>query len=104
VDAAACVVTARVADVGEGRTTLQVTPDAPVAGRRGEEVADVVARTGGVMVTDGEASRVVEALRAGRGADRTPELRHPMRSLWWMLPFALCLAGEWWLRRRGGLR
>lgn len=28
---------------------------------------------------------------------------HPMRSLWWLVPFALLLSGEWWLRRRRGL-
>lgn len=28
---------------------------------------------------------------------------HPMRSLWWLLPFALLLSAEWWLRRRRGL-
>ncbi len=28
---------------------------------------------------------------------------HPMRSPWWIVPFALALAGEWWLRRRRGL-
>lgn len=28
---------------------------------------------------------------------------HPMRSLWWLLPFALLLSSEWWLRRRRGL-
>jgi hypothetical protein len=27
----------------------------------------------------------------------------PMRSAWWLPPFALALAGEWWLRRRRGL-
>jgi hypothetical protein len=26
----------------------------------------------------------------------------PMRSAWWLPPFALALAGEWWLRRRRG--
>jgi len=30
--------------------------------------------------------------------------RHPMRSAWWMLPFAACLSAEWWMRRRRGLR
>jgi hypothetical protein len=30
--------------------------------------------------------------------------RRPMRSLWWFAPFAVCLGGEWWLRRRRGLR
>jgi hypothetical protein len=29
---------------------------------------------------------------------------HPMRSPWWILPFASVLCAEWWLRRRSGLR
>lgn len=29
---------------------------------------------------------------------------HPMRSPWWILPFSLFLAAEWFLRRRRGLR
>lgn len=28
---------------------------------------------------------------------------HPMRSLWWLMPFGLLLSAEWWLRRRRGL-
>ena len=28
---------------------------------------------------------------------------HPMRSPWWIVPFALALAAEWWMRRRRGL-
>ena len=28
---------------------------------------------------------------------------HPMRSAWWIVPFALVLAAEWWIRRRQGL-
>jgi len=31
-------------------------------------------------------------------------VRRPMRSPWWMLPFAACLAADWWHRRRRGLR
>ncbi len=27
---------------------------------------------------------------------------HPMRSAWWIVPFALLLGAEWWLRRRTG--
>jgi hypothetical protein len=27
---------------------------------------------------------------------------HPMRSAWWIVPFALALGAEWWLRRRRG--
>jgi hypothetical protein len=42
-----------------------------------------------------------------RGAVRSPRVslvRHPMRSVWWIVPFAGCLSAEWWLRRRRGLR
>jgi hypothetical protein len=28
---------------------------------------------------------------------------HPLRAAWWILPFALLLGFEWWLRRRTGL-
>ncbi len=28
---------------------------------------------------------------------------HPMRSPWWIVPFSLLLAAEWWMRRRRGL-
>jgi hypothetical protein len=104
VSASTCVVTARVAEVGEGRADIRVTPDAPVGGRTGEGLPEVVARTGGMLVTEREVSRVIDALGAGRAADRVPEMRHPMRSFWWMFPFVACLAGEWWLCRRGGLR
>jgi len=27
----------------------------------------------------------------------------PMREWWWILPFALALSAEWWLRRKSGL-
>ena len=35
---------------------------------------------------------------------RTTLVRHPMRSVWWIVPFAACLSVEWWQRRRRGLR
>lgn len=36
--------------------------------------------------------------------DITPRMStwHPMRSAWWIVPFALLLSTEWWLRRRRG--
>jgi hypothetical protein len=40
--------------------------------------------------------------RALEPAQRT-QIWHPMRSGWWILPFALLLGAEWWLRRRKGL-
>jgi hypothetical protein len=43
-------------------------------------------------------------IRRSIGPLRVPIVRYPMRSAWWMLPFAVCLSGEWWMRRRRGLR
>jgi hypothetical protein len=51
--------------------------------------------------------RIPELEHFVRGAITTPptlQTRHPMRSAWWMLPFAVCLSAEWWMRRRRGLR
>lgn len=59
------------------------------------------AARGGVVATPAEIDRVV---RAARRADRPAEPVFPMRSLWWLIPFAGCLGGEWLLRRRAGLR
>lgn len=56
--------------------------------------------TGGAVVKDaGELTRALEALDTG-----TQDLSsRPMRSSWWIVPFALLLCAEWGLRRRHGL-
>ncbi len=57
------------------------------------------------VVAPGEEDALVKALlaRLEPGARvKTPV--QPMRSPWWLLPFVTCLTGEWWLRRRRGLR
>ena len=51
--------------------------------------------------------RIADLERFVRGAVASPRsvvVRHPMRSGWWMIPFAVCLSAEWWVRRRRGLR
>jgi len=57
---------------------------------------------GGTAFEAGE----TRALRAALVASLQPKRRavtwHPMRSAWWILPFSLLLALEWWLRRRRG--
>lgn len=63
----------------------------------------LAAATGGVTVLAGEERTLGVRLRG----DVPPAVRtatRPMRSPWWMLPFAACLSAEWWLRRRSGLR
>lgn len=57
------------------------------------------------VVSSGEEDALARALLDQLGpAGRVGMLGRPMRSPWWLLPFAACLTGEWWLRRRGGLR
>ncbi|MCA0376779.1 MAG: hypothetical protein LCH84_14095 [Gemmatimonadetes bacterium] len=57
---------------------------------------------GGRVVASDSGAGLFDAVRAAQRATppRTPW--HPMRSPWWIAPFALALAGDWWLRRRRG--
>jgi hypothetical protein len=47
-----------------------------------------------------------QALRAAMARAVQPPARaatvFPLRSPWWLMPFSLALAAEWWLRRRAG--
>jgi hypothetical protein len=45
-------------------------------------------------------AQISESVTAGPERERW----HPMRSIWWLMPFTLCAAGEWWLRRHRGER
>ncbi|HWF84140.1 MAG TPA: hypothetical protein VG222_04820 [Vicinamibacterales bacterium] len=80
--------------VGSGLRT--VTPAAPLA----------LAATshGGIDVGPTDLPALARHLRDTIVPARTPVRRRPMRSPWWLIPFAGCLSGEWWLRRRRGLR
>lgn len=61
------------------------------------------AARGGRLLGRDSADHLADAL--SDIVEATPRLTewHPMRSAWWILPFALALAAEWWLRRRRGL-
>jgi hypothetical protein len=59
---------------------------------------------GGIDVTPDRAAAVVRFIRDNVRAPRAPLRQHPMRSAWWLVPFAACLSGEWGLRRRQGQR
>jgi len=61
-----------------------------------------VAANGGQVVS---AEQLPELERLVRSAVKPVKRRvvwHPMRSAWWLVPFALGLASEWWVRRRRG--
>lgn len=63
-----------------------------------------VARSGGVAAAAGEEAVIARALTAAAVSPDVATAIHPMRSGWWLLPFAAALSFEWWLRRRIGLR
>lgn len=65
------------------------------------ELERMARQTGGET---GDAATATEALAGLRSPGAAPTPSHPMRSPWWMSPFVACLALEWWLRRRSGLR
>jgi hypothetical protein len=63
----------------------------------------LAASRGGKVISaaalDGLPAALATIVRPGSRA----ETSHPMRSAWWILPFALALGAEWLLRRRAGL-
>ena len=59
--------------------------------------------SGGVIAKAGEEQMVARSITGAAAMSRVVSV-HPMRSPWWLLPFAGCLSVEWWLRRRNGLR
>ena len=68
------------------------------------KLVNAVSRTSGIVINSGEEAGMIDMLeRDARPSSQVVSAR-PMRSPWWMIPFALCLTAEWWLRRRDGLR
>ncbi len=63
-----------------------------------------IAAHGGVIVDEGSEAAIVARVRERLPAQRELRDGRPMRSPWWIVPFAVCLGGEWWLRRRSGKR
>ena len=58
----------------------------------------------GGTVLSGTPVAVAEAITGRVTQDRPLAPTHPMRSPWWLGVFVAVLGGEWWLRRRAGLR
>jgi len=59
---------------------------------------------GGIDVTPDRLADAERFVRDSVPPRREPAARHPMRSTWWILPFAGLLSADWWLRRRRGLK
>ena len=85
--------------------TLLVQPDARrLRATTASSLGLLSASHRGIDVTPDHVADLSRFLRGAVVSPRVPLVRHPMRSTWWILPFALCLSAEWWLRRRQGLR
>jgi len=96
-------ITVRSGPVGAS-APLIVRADASVASGRARDALDPwVASRGGQVFPESELSRLGPAIRSAIAPEPRAEPWHPMRSPWWIVPFALLLSAEWWLRRRRGL-
>lgn len=80
------------------RTARHVDPDRPDALRA------FATSHGGQVYRPGDLERLAADLRARIPAAVERRPVHPMRSPWWIVPFAGCLCGEWWRRRQRGMR
>lgn len=68
-----------------------------------DDVTLVSNATGGVAVTSADLAPLVAHVQGLARADIRKTV-HPMRSPWWIVPFAAALCAEWAIRRRHGLR
>lgn len=86
-----------------GRGVFRVQSDArPIVAAA--PLALLASSHGGVNVGPNDLAALERHVRQSIAASRATSARRPMHSPWWLLPFATCLSGEWWLRRRRGLR
>ena len=84
---------------------LLVRPDIRrVPPASGPSLAMLASSHRGIDVTPDRVADLERFVRDRITAAPRQQVRHPMRSTWWIVPFAGCLSMEWWLRRRRGLR
>lgn len=93
----------------DGQTTLsrayfRVQHDARIARPAWPGLQAFVEARRGLLVTSDQLDQLARHLREYVRPANTRHARHPLRSAWWILPFAACLGGEWLLRRRRGER
>jgi hypothetical protein len=94
------------ADGAEGTTGLAVMAVDPSA-RRAERLVPLsllATSRGGIDVSPDRLADLEAYLRREISAPPVRTTIHPMRSAWWIVPFAASLSAEWWLRRRKGRR
>ena len=83
---------------------LVVATSASHAQPEGRELlATWVTAHGGTVFPASQLGQLATAIRSAVRPTPRREQWHPLRSAWWLLPFALALSAEWWMRRRRGL-
>jgi hypothetical protein len=86
----------------------RVSPEPPTSGvlvdPPGPPLAMLASTHGGIDVSPEKLADLERFLRSAPTGPSALVERRPMHSIVWMIPFAACLSGEWWLRRRRGLR
>jgi len=97
-------VTVTTVNRSEGAASFVVASDARVARPAGPALSLLSASRGGQDVNAEDVRSLAQTLRRQIAAPTVRRERRPMRSPWWLAPFAACLGGEWWLRRRNGRR
>jgi hypothetical protein len=98
-----CEMTVELRPGAAARAALRVM-DAGTGALAPDDVFTVaVGALGGKVVDSGDEAALVAHLAAFASPERTSIPVHPMRSPWWIAPFAAALGLEWWGRRRRGL-
>jgi hypothetical protein len=83
-----------------GSVPLLVRETPALFGTGEDEISSAVSAHGGIVVNAGEEEALITELRRSASPNDISTRIHPLRSPWWIVPFACCLGGEWWLRRR----
>ena len=81
-----------------------VDPAARTPARDEHELVETFAASRrGLLMPESRLRELPSLLSAALPAVSRVETWHPMRTAWWIVPFALLLGAEWWWRRRRGL-
>jgi hypothetical protein len=90
---------------GENRVESSLVVDSATRTARhddGQVIEAFVSSRGGSVVAEDGLRELPARLSSAIQVVSRVETWHPMRSPWWIVPFALLLGAEWWWRRRRG--
>jgi hypothetical protein len=96
----ACEVVVTLAGLGEARVPVRVLRTAPGPMTATDALSPAVTAYGGMVVDAGDETGLINAFRASTSAQLASVPLRPMRTGWWLVPFAACLGLEWWVRWR----